>query len=224
MARVYKSEIKNAIEDEKTIIDCIKTKFGRDYFIKIIIKGNEQHVMKIMEKDSFKFFESIIFNSLLNLLKTEITVEDILYIVKLLKICLYIKTNNNKEEIILSDILFSRLENYQIFKETLFWKKWIEDDMTEIDIEIFKMIEKSKKENIYIDEENEDYKLYNEHSFEIIDKLTSIMLKMKLETSFIYSMITELSKEYIINDDKFSLLMKDLINELYYVKVILKGK
>ena len=29
-------QIKNAREDEKTIIDCIKTKFGRDYFIKIL--------------------------------------------------------------------------------------------------------------------------------------------------------------------------------------------
>ena len=56
------------------------------------------------------------------------------------------------------------------------------------------------------------------HSYDIIDKLSSIMIKMELSNSFIYTIITELIREYIFNDAIFDQLMKDMINELQFYK------
>ena len=142
---------------------------------------------------------------------------------KLTKACLYIKTIKNKKEILLSDDLFFGLDNYSLFTKKQFWIIWIEDDMTESDIEIYHLMKQSKEEeeNFEIDEEDENYQsyqLYMKHSYDIIDKLSSIMIKMELSNSFIYTIITELIREYIFNDAIFDQLMKDMINELQFYK------
>ena len=221
MTRVYKSQIKNIIEDEKKIMDCIKTQFGRDLFINSIPSGNKKDkVIKTVGKESFDFFRFIIFNSLLNILELEDNYENMTIAMKLTKTCLYIKTVKNKKEILLSDDLFFGLDNYSLFTKKQFWIIWIEDDMTESDIEIYHLIKQSKEkeENYIIDEEDENYQLYMKHSYDIIDKLSSIMIKMELSNSFIYTTITELIREYIFNDEIFDQLMKDMINELQFYK------
>ena len=221
MTRVYKSEIKNIKEDEKIIMDCIKTKFGRDYFINVITSGNKKdRVIKIVGEDSFDFFRFIIFNSLLNILELEDSYENMNIAMKLAKTCLFIKTIKNKKEILLSDDLFFGLDNYSLFTKKQFWIIWIEDDMTESDIEIYKLIKQARKDDLCLnfDEDNENYNLYLKHSYDIIDKLSSTMIKMKLSNSFIYSTITDIIREYIVNDEIFDQLMKDLINELQFYK------
>ena len=141
MTRVYKSEIKNITEDKKIIMDCIKTKFGRDLFINSIPSGNKKDkVIKTVGKDSFDFFRFIIFNSLLNILELEDNSENMTIAMKLTKTCLYIKTIINKKEILLSDDLFFGLDNYSLFTKKQFWIIWIEDDMTENDIKIYHLI------------------------------------------------------------------------------------
>ena len=117
-------------------------------------------------------------------------------------------------------LLFFGLDNYSLFTKKQFWIIWIEDDMTESDIEIYHLIKQSKEkeENYIIDEEDENYQLYMKHSYDIIDKLSSIMIKMELSNSFIYTTITELIREYIFNDEIFDQLMKDMINELQFYK------
>ena len=219
MTRVYKSELKNIVEDEKTIMEIIKTKFGRDHFVNVISLGNKKDkVIKILQKDSYNFMNYVIFNSLLSILELEENEENIKCAINLLKTCLYIKTIKNKKEYLLSDDLFPKLEQYSLFTKKIFWKIWIEDDMTESDIEIFKLAKKSKTENNSIDENSDNYKLYLRHSYEVMDGLASIMIKMKLTISFIYLTFAELSKEYIINDDLFNQLMQEFINELYFYK------
>ena len=219
MTRVYKSELKNIVEDEKTIMEIIKTKFGRDHFVNVISLGNKKDkVIKILQKDSYNFMNYVIFNSLLSILELEENEENIKCAINLLKTCLYIKTTKNKKEYLLSDDLFPRLEHYSLFTKKIFWKIWIEDDMTESDIEIFKLAKKSKTENNLIDKNSDNYKSYLRHSYKVMDGLASIMIKMKLTNTFIYLTFTELSKEYIINDDLFNQLMQEFINELYFYK------
>ena len=220
MTRVYKSEIKDLKEDEKIIMDCIKEEFGRDYFINVITSGNsKERVEKVLQKDSFDFFRYIIFNSLLNLLHQEENDEIIICAMKLSKICLYIKMIENKKEVLLSDILFYVLEDYSLYTKQKFWTIWIEDDMTDSDIGIFRFLKYSKKkENINIDEENEKYLLYSKHSYDILSGLCTIMIKMKLSNNFIYSTITGLIQEYIFDDKIFSKLMKEMIDELQFYK------
>ena len=221
MTRVYRSEIKDLKEDEKIIMDSIKEEFGRDYFINVITSGNsKERVEKVLQKDSFDFFRYIIFNTLLNLLQQEENDEIIICAMRLTKICIYIKMIENKKEVLLSDILFYVLEDYSLYKKKKFWTIWIEDDMTDSDIEIFRLLKLSKKKDINVDEENEKYKLYTKHSYDILSGLCTIMIKMKLSNSFIYSTITELIQEYVFDDKIFNKLMKEMIDELqFYQKV-----
>ena len=71
--------------------------------------------------------------------------------IRLIKASLCIKTIKNKKEILLSEDLFAKLEKYSLFDKELFWRKWIEDELTKSDIKIFNMVTKSKKEYCYID-------------------------------------------------------------------------
>ena len=156
MTKVYKSEIKNIKEDEKAIIDLMKTKFGRDYLVNILISGNKKdHIIKMVQKDSFDFLKYIIFNSLLKILGLDENDENIKYAIKLTKACLFIKTVKNKKEILLSDDLFPSLENYSLFTKKIFWVKWIEDDMTESDNEILKAVKNSSKDSPSVDKDSE---------------------------------------------------------------------
>ena len=225
MTRIYKSEVTNINEDEKIIMDCINTKYGRDYFINVITSGiKKDGVVKNLQKDSFECFKYIIYNTLINILGMNGSKENIEYGVKLLKICLYIKTVINKKEILLIDDLFPQLENHSMLNESEFWVKWVEDDMNENDIKILKLIENSKLDKIEIEDDN--HQLYVKHSFEIINKLSSIMMKMKLSNSFIYSTVADLGQKYIniIDTEKFGQLMKGLINEIHLYKKSLQKK
>ena len=216
MTRVYKSEIKNIKEDVDSIMGLMEIKFGRDYLLNILVGNKKEHSMKIVQKDSFDFLQYVIFNSLLKILRLEENDENIKYALKLTKACLYIKNIKNKKEILLSDALFSRLENYSLFTKKIFWIKWIEDEMTDSDIQIYKIY---KKDPSSVDKDNDNnYKLYLKHSYEIIYGIPSIMMRMGLQFYFIYLTVSELIQEYIFNDEHFDQLMKELINELQFYK------
>ena len=214
MTRVYKSELTNIEEDKKKIMDIFtQTKFGRDHFINVISSGNKkERVVKILRRDSYDFMYYVIFNSLLKMV-IEQNEENTKYAINLLKTCLYIKTVDNKKELLLSDELFSRLENYSLFTQIDFWKLWIEDDMTESDIEVLRLVRQSKE-----DRNSDNYKKYSDHSYDIMDRLCSTMIKMKLKNDFIYMTFTELCKLYIFDDDIFNKVMQEFINELYFYK------
>ena len=147
--------------------------------------------------------------------------DDILILaLKLTKACLFIKTIKNKKEISLSDEVFSKLEDYSIYKNKIFWQKWIEDEMTEDEVDIYKVLKKGNAGNDI--KNNDKYKLYTNHSFEIIDKLFGIMIKLKLPNFFIYSTYSELSREYILEEELFDKLIKEMINGLEYYQKLSK--
>ena len=224
MTRVYRSELKNVEEDKKRIMDVFtQTKFGRDHLVNVISSGNKkERVIKILQKDSYDFINYVIFNSLLTIL-VELTEENIKCSLNLLKTCLYIKTIDNKKELLLSDDLFPRLDSYSLFTEIDFWKKWIEDDMTESDLEVLKSVKKSKEEKC-IDINSDNYQKYLEHSYDIMDRLSRTMMKMRLKCDFIYLNFSELCNEYIIDGDSFNKLMREFIDQLYYYKIMTNQK
>ena len=141
---------------------------------------------------------------------------------KLTKACLFIKTIKNKKEISLSEEIFSQLEDYSLYKNKTFWQKWIEEEMTDIENEIYKELKKGKKENDIMN--NEKYKSYSNHSFEIIEKLFDIMIKLKLPNQFIYYTYSELSRKYIFDEKLFDKLIKEMINGLEYYQKKSKKK
>ena len=139
---------------------------------------------------------------------------DIKNLVKILKFCLYHITNIEKKEISLCDELFKLLDNYTIFNLNKFCTAWIEDDMNENDIKIFKKIE--SKDKSY--KKSDNYNLYITHSLSIINQLKSIILKMKLtnDYDFILETFYDLARKYI-PDDK---LLIQIANE-FYLELIL---
>ena len=87
--------------------------------------------------------------------------------------------------------------------------------MTKEEINIYKNLKKSNKE---IDIKNDDnFISYSEHTFQIIDQLFGIMIKLKLSNIFIYSVYSELCGEYIFDDKLFNRLIKEMINGLEYL-------
>ena len=202
-------------------MDSVKTKFGIEYFVNIISSGNKKNIsIKIVENESFDFLKYIIFNVLLNILKLGENDDNLILALKLTKACLFIKTVKNKKEISLSEEIFSQLEDYSLYKNKSFWQKWIEDEMTEDEFEIYKELKKVNKANDIIN--NEKYKPYSNHSFEIIDKLFGIMIKLKLPSFFIYSTYSELSRKYIFDDKLFDKLIKEMIIGLEYYQKLSK--
>ena len=226
MTRVYRSDVNKIKEDKKTLIDSLKTRFGRDYFTNILNNGYKQdYLIKNLVNKSYYFLYDVIFNTLLDILKLEENDDNILCAVKLLKSCQYIGTVNNKKEFlvnhnstnILSDELYNNLENYSLFEKLRFWECWVEDDMTESELNIK---ESKKCEDNIIDEESEEYLAYVKHSYALIDNLTHIMMKMKIRNNSIYSHIFALSGEYLMEDIQIKQIREEAFNELELFKKI----
>ena len=204
MTRVYRSEFSRIDEDKKTVLKLIKTKFGREYFISILNTGNiKKRDIKRVDKKSFEFFK-VIFISILNLLNMNYNYNIIKYAVKLLKACLYIK---NQKDILLSDKLYDELETYPFINYNSFWKTWIEDELTLSDIEILKS--KDNKE-FHIDGKNEQHKSYLENSYNIMIELTNIMKKMKIKKNDIYSILSQISQDYLISEKQLQDFMEKI--------------
>ena len=211
--RVYKN--KEIIEkDQETIFNFLKSKFGRDYFINTLYTGfKKDGFKKVLGNKSFRVLKKIIYY-LLVLIEIKKDNSDIKNLVKILKFCLYHITNIEKKEISLCDELFKLLDNYTIFNLNKFCTAWIEDDMNENDIKIFKKIE--SKDKSY--KKSDNYNLYITHSLSIINQLKSIILKMKLtnDYDFILETFYDLARKYI-PDDK---LLIQIANE-FYLELIL---
>ncbi len=223
MTRIYRSDVSKLEEDKKTIMSCMEKQFGRDYFVSILNTGNiSKRDIKTVIEQSYDFFNYVIFNSLLKILNLEENNRNYLCAIKLLKACLCIKATKNRKEIILSDDLFYKLEDYNYFKKAIFWKIWVEDDLTTNDMKVFKSYkiynEKNNTEYAYMDEEDEDYQLYLKHSYSVLEDLTSTMIKLKLKNSNIISFISDLIKEYIIKEKDYQQLMHEVVNELKLYK------
>ena len=221
MSRIYKSDVRKIEKDKAKLMEYLMSYYGIYYFASILNTGNiEKRAVKIVIEESYDFFSYVIFNTLLNILKLEENSQNYKIAVKLLKVCLCIKTVKNKKEIFLSDDLFSKFEDYAYFNNLNFWKIWIEDDLTKSDIEELKKYKSNTYENeyIYIDEEDENYKLYLKHSYIIIEELLFTMIKMKFQKSFVMLKITDLIKEFIIDENDVSKLMNRIIEALEIYK------
>jgi hypothetical protein len=237
MTRVYRSETSKIEEDKRTIIDSMKTQFGRVYFINILNTGNIiSRDIKFVIEDSYDFFSYVIFNTLLTILNFEENENNINCAIKLLKACLCIKTIKNKKEYLLSDDLFYKLEKYSLINNLIFWNNWVEDEMTISDLQFLESINTTNSETNEtnetnecsyndVDEEKKKYEVYSKHSIEIIENLPSIMIKMKLKNSFIIGVISDLTKKFIINEKDYQKLMLEVLNEIeFFQKLSINNK
>ena len=228
MTRVYRSDVTKIRDDKQIIIGSLKTQFGRDYFTKILTNGYKQdYLVKNLVNESYYFFYDVIFNTLLDILKLEENDENIICAVKLIKSSQYIGTIKNKKEFlvshnslnILSDELYNGLANYSLFNKIRFWELWIEDDMTQNDLIIKELIDNESND---LDMDCDEYTEYSSHLYSIIDKLTSIMMKMKISNNSIFLNIFELSKEYLVDETQIKELRDEAFGQLQIYKAYSK--
>ena len=222
MSRLYKSDIRKIEEDKKLMFDSLKTQFGREYFTNILHNGYKQDfLVKNLINQSYYFLSDVIFNTLLDILKLEENDANIICAVKLIKSCQYIATIKNKKKFLLSDELYKKLEKYSLSDKTRFWEYWVEDEMTKDEL---KFRQSFIIESNYIDIESKEYKSYSNHLINIIEKLTSLMMRLKISNNSIITHIYELSKEFLIDDIQIKNLRDEAFGQIHIFKTYSKGK
>ena len=213
--------------DKATIINSFKIQYGKDYFLKML-SGCQKEKEKEIQNESFKFLSDIIFYLLTNSLAFE-NEQDLIYAVNVLKSCRHIKTTikfkknliSHKKVIILSDELYNKLNFYPLLNKRRFWEIWIEGDMTKNELN-FKNLLKENPDEINI--ESKEFKSYEKHAYSLIYNLICIMIKMKINSTSIYSNIQYMSNEYLRNEGLKKRLKADILGQLRVYKNYYKRK
>ena len=221
MTRMYRSDLKKIEQDKNILIDSLKTKFGRDYFINILSNGYKQdNLVKNLVNESYYFFSEVIFDTLSYILKLEENDENMVNTMKLLKSCQYIGTTKNKKKLIiikskkfdslLSDEIYSKLENYTLFNNKRFWEIWIDDDLKKDELNIKKLL----KENSYKNKGSKEYKSYIKNIYSLLEKLILIMIKINIDSNTIFINMNELAKEYSLDENKKKQLKGKILEQI----------
>ena len=215
LTRVFKSEKVNVVKDSAVLLSSIEKQYGRKYFINIIEKNRNSKEVKIISSDSFKILLEVIIKSLS---KLNIDKIDLIYIVKLIKSTNYFKTIVKKQIYTLFEKVCEILtKNYKIFNEIKYWELWIEDELNQNDLKILNNLKhinenKEKNEYNYIDEDDEEIVNFKEKYKIYLKDAKNNMIKMKLNRSFILTLVEELCKKYLIDEDYQKKLVGEIMN------------
>ena len=219
LIRVFKSERVNMAKDSPVLLSSIEKIYGVNYFVYIIDQNRISKEVKLISEDSFRILLEVISKLLLRLKVCE---RDIIYSIKLIKTSLYFKTIVNKVEYILFEKIIEKLtKNYKLYNEIHFWDLWIEEELSPIDKEIlneFKKIVEDKDRYHYIDNENEQLANFKANYQDEVIKARKCMIKMKLNKSFMLSVIEELFNIYFKNDKEFENFKTHLVKEIMEMK------
>ena len=215
LTRVFKSEKVNVNKDSSLLLSSIKKNYGVNYFVDIIGQNKNSKEIKLISGDSFEILFLVI-NKLL--LRLKVSERDTIYSIKLLKSSCYFKAIVNKVEYILFDKLIEILtKNYKLYNEIHFWDLWIEEELSTIDKEIlnkFRKIVEDKNAYHYIEENDEQIGSFKINYINEMKRAKKYMIKMKLNKSFILSVIVELINKYFKDDKEFEEFKTEVVIEM----------
>ena len=215
LTRVFKSERVNVNNDSSVLLSSIKSNFGVNYFVDIIEKNRNSKEIKLISGESFEIIFKVIYKLLLRLKVSE---RDSIYSIKLLKSSCYFKAIVNKVEYILFDKLIEILtKNYKLYNKIRFWDLWIEEELSTIDKEIlnkFKKIVEDKNTYHYNEEDDEQTESFKINYINEMKRAKKYMIKMKLNKSFILSVIVELINKYFKDDKEFEKFKTEVVKEM----------
>ena len=218
LKHVFKSEHLNIIDDINSLSLALENEYGRKYFTEIIKLNNKNKEIKIINEDSFKILSEVISKTLSNLHSNK---EEIIYGIKFIKFCYYFKKRVNKIEYLLNERIFEILtKKYNLFNQIYFWELWIEDELNKNDVEILNKYRKKNSEKdsyIYIDEEEEEIIKFKEIFKKHLKEIKQIMMKIKLNKSFILTVIDYFSNKYNLDDEYKKEQVIELMNR-YTIK------
>jgi hypothetical protein len=219
LTRVFKSEKVNVTKDSSLLLSSIEKMYGVNYFVDVIEQNRISKEVKVISGDSFKILLEVM-SKLLSRLK--VCERDNIYSIKLIKTSFYFKAIVNKVEYILFEKIIEKLtKNYKLYNEIHFWDLWIEEELSPIDKEIlneFKKIVEDKDGYHYIDNENEQLATFKKNYKDEVIKARKCMIKMKLNKSFMLSVIEELFNKYFKDDIEFEEFKKQLVKEIREIK------
>ena len=150
---------------------------------------------------------------------------DLIYIVKLIKSTNYFKTIVKKQIYTLFEKVCEILtKNYKIFNEIKYWELWIEDELNQNDLKILNNLKhinenKEKNEYNYIDEDDEEIVNFKEKYKIYLKDAKNNMIKMKLNRSFILTLVEELCKKYLIDEDYQKKLVGEIMNLWIFILI-----
>ena len=190
ITKIFKNdEISDPDEYEKLILDSLNTDYGKDLYVNTLYKNKN-----ILYKESFEFLEKLIVLSLNKILSSKIAKDKkLFYALRLIKCC----DNFTKEEKSLDDFVYPKLDKIQIINEENFWKEYA---------------------NLYIKDNTDKNMDKSDRWIECLNKIEEIMPLMGLKKTMIYTTLASLGKDNI-EGNKFSKLMKDIIQRLDIYKV-----
>ena len=190
ITKIFKNdEISEPEEYEKLILDSLDTDYGRDLYVNTLYKNKN-----ILYQDSFEFLEKLIVSSINKILSSKITKEKkIFYTIRLIKCCDNFTIDNKS----LIDTVYPKLEKIQIIQEPDFWKEYAK---------------------LYIVDTADKHMNKSDKWIECLTKIEGIMPMMGFKKTMIYSTLASLGKDNI-EGNKFSKLMKDIIQRLDIYKV-----
>jgi len=219
LTRVFKSERVNVVKDSSVLLSSIEKMYGVNYFVDVFEQNRISKEVKVISGDSFIILLEVIYRLLLRLKVCE---RDNIYSIKLIKTSIYFKAIVNKIEYILFEKIIEKLtKNYKLYNEIHFWDLWIEEELSPIDKEIlneFKKIVEDKDRYHYIDNENEQLANFKANYKDEVKKARKYMVKMKLNKSFMLSVIEELFNKYFKDDIEFEEFKKNLVKEIMDLK------
>ena len=215
LTRVFKSEKVNVSKDSDVLLSSIESNYGVNYFVDIIEQNRNSKEIKLISGNSFETLFKVIHKLLLRLKVSE---RDTIYSIKLLKSSCYFKAIVNKEEYILFDRLIEILtKNYKLYNEIHFWDLWIEEELSTNDKEIlykFRKIVEDRHTYHYIEEDDKQIENFKKNYKNELIEAKKCMIKMKLNKSFILSVIVELINKYFKDNKEFEEYKTEVVIEM----------
>ena len=211
LATIFRSDYTKIEADKKKFLNLMNKQYAREHLIMDIFPKNKG--IKYLSEESYNFLSEIFFN-LLSIIIKEKKIGKILTAINAIKNCLYIKITKGKEENELSDDLFQRLEESFSLSKANFWEELVIEEITESDKDILRLIKEKKDDFDYKDDANKKkLDLYKELSYDILEKLTSLMKTMKIQKDSKIEIFDALTKIYIIDKDQSKSLMNKIKEE-----------
>jgi hypothetical protein len=206
LRKVFRAEKININEDSEVLLSSMETEFGKNYFLSLFKLNNNIKQVKFINEDSFQILFQVITKSLQKLSLNN--PKDKVFAMKLMKSFSFYKKMNEKEEVSLIEKIveyFSK-KNFNLFKDEGYWELWVEEELKENNSDLFNKLKNiyENKENFlyYIDEEDEKVKEFKNKGKTCIQELVKILEQVKINKSFILSVIEHLCDKFI-NIDEF---------------------
>ena len=206
LRKVFRAEKININDDSNVLLSSMETEFGKNYFLSLFRLNNNIKQVKFINEDSFQILFQVIMKSLQKLSLNN--PKDKLFAMKLMKSFSFYKKMDEKEEVSLIEKIveyFSK-KNFNLFKDEGYWELWVEEELKENNSDLFNKLKNiyENKESFlyYIDEEDEKVKEFKNKGKTCIQELVKILEQVKINKSFILSVIEHLCDKFI-NIDEF---------------------